>query len=148
MTPFETATSSSRLAFCSSAAMVLLSPAASASRKRRIAVLNEELTDLLRRRDFSLVLIRLIWDLIFATNDAFRSLPLVKFLDLLLDERRRLSVHLAGPQTGARPLATTPEIARTIRSRVYPASASPPLTPISARANSEIAKVIIPGRHL
>jgi hypothetical protein len=68
MTPFDTATSSSRVALLSSVAIALESPAASASRNRRIAVLKDERTDLLRRRAFSLVLIRLIWDLIFATN--------------------------------------------------------------------------------
>jgi hypothetical protein len=45
-------------------------PASAASRKRRTAVFNEDLTLLLRKRAFSLVPIRLIWDLMFATKEA------------------------------------------------------------------------------
>ena len=45
------------------------SPAAAASRALRTAVFREDLTALLRSRAFSLVLIRLIWDLMFATNE-------------------------------------------------------------------------------
>ncbi|CAM5255434.1 hypothetical protein SANTM175S_01956 [Streptomyces antimycoticus] len=43
------------------------SPAATASRVRRMAVFSSDLTALLRSRAFSFVLFRLIWDLMFAT---------------------------------------------------------------------------------
>ena len=48
MTPFETATSSAFEAARSSAAVVATSPVAAASLKRRMAVLIDERTDLLR----------------------------------------------------------------------------------------------------
>ena len=44
-----------------------LSPAATASRTRRTYVLSSDLTALLRRRAFSFVRMRLIWDLMLAT---------------------------------------------------------------------------------
>ena len=43
-------------------------PASAASRKRRMAVLNSDLTALLRSVARALVLIRLSWDLMFATG--------------------------------------------------------------------------------
>src|SRR5207302_7321089 len=52
---------------CNSMALSL-SPASAASRNLRIAVFTEDLTDWLRRRAFSLVLMRLIWDLMLATR--------------------------------------------------------------------------------
>lgn len=56
--------------------MTAESPVASESRNLRTAVLMDDRTDLLRRRAFSLVLIRLIWDLIFAT----RAYLFIKFI--------------------------------------------------------------------
>src|SRR5437764_2513184 len=44
------------------------SPASAASRNLRTAVLSDDLTALLRCRAFSFCLLRLIWDLIFATR--------------------------------------------------------------------------------
>ena len=49
------------------------SPASAASRYLRMAVFSEDLTDLLRSRAFSLVLMRLICDLMFATLRRPRS---------------------------------------------------------------------------
>ena len=60
------------------------SPAATASRALRIAVLSEDLTALLRRRAFSLVLIRLIWDLMFATKEPFQVRQLMRSAPLPL----------------------------------------------------------------
>ena len=68
MTPFATATSSALEAVRSSVVITAWSPDTTAARNLRTAVLMEDETDLLRRRAFSLVLIRLIWDLIFATR--------------------------------------------------------------------------------
>src|SRR6476469_1835394 len=67
ITPLLAALSSLRLASRSSSAALVWSPESAASRNLRIAVFTEDLTDLLRRRAFSFVLIRLIWDLMFAT---------------------------------------------------------------------------------
>src|SRR5690348_1829897 len=69
MTPFEAALSSSREAAWASSCAFATSPDSTASRALRIAVFREDLTALLRSRAFSLVLIRLIWDLMFATNE-------------------------------------------------------------------------------
>src|SRR5690348_17626526 len=44
------------------------SPASAASRNLRTAVFSDDLTALLRCRAFSFCLLRLIWDLIFATR--------------------------------------------------------------------------------
>src|SRR5258708_8693083 len=74
MTPFETALSSWREAARVSSSALAWSPASTASRALRIAVLSDDLIDWLRWRRFSLVLIRLIWDLIFATNCLFTVL--------------------------------------------------------------------------
>src|SRR5579871_4075904 len=68
MTPFETALSSWREAARVSSSAFATSPASTASRALRIAVLSEDLIDWLRWRAFSLVLIRLICDLMFATE--------------------------------------------------------------------------------
>src|ERR1044072_2695509 len=68
MTPLLAALSSLRLASCSSSMALSFSPASAASRNLRIAVFTEDLTDLLRWRAFSFVLIRLICDLMFATR--------------------------------------------------------------------------------
>ena len=92
MTPFDTATSSSREAVFNSAAIVFESPAVTASRNLRTAVLSSERTDLLRRRALSLVLMRFICDLIFATK-------LRPSVYLLIYERRRVSANPATPQT-------------------------------------------------
>src|ERR1700709_1617849 len=68
MTPLLTALSSC-LDACRKAVLALsLSPASAASRKDRIAVFSELLVLLLRSRAASLVRIRLIWDLMFATK--------------------------------------------------------------------------------
>src|SRR5689334_22126108 len=66
MTPLPAALSSLRLASRSRTSAWSLSPASAASRNFRIAVFTEDLTDLLRSRRRSFVLIRLIWDLILA----------------------------------------------------------------------------------
>src|SRR5215475_12571862 len=70
MTPSLTALSSCRAAWRMAVCAVSRSPASAASRKRRIAVLSDDLTLLLRNRAFSFVRIRLIWDLMFATKEA------------------------------------------------------------------------------
>src|ERR671930_583695 len=70
MTPLPAALSSFLLASRSSSTAFSLSPASAASRNFRIAVFTEDLTDLLRRRRFSFVLIRLIWDLMLAMRTA------------------------------------------------------------------------------
>src|SRR4051794_11604305 len=67
-TPLPAALSSLRLAAWSSSAALSLSPAAAASRNFRMAVFTEDLTALLRWRRASLVLMRLIWDLMLATR--------------------------------------------------------------------------------
>lgn len=72
MTPFEAALSSLRDASRAASEAFSTSPAAAASRALRIAVLSDDLTALLRRRAFSLVLFRLIWDLMFATKEPFQ----------------------------------------------------------------------------
>src|SRR6478735_12561071 len=72
MTPLATALSSARAAARWYSVAFSTSPAAAASRALRIAVFREDLTALLRSRAFSLVLFRLIWDLMFATNEPFQ----------------------------------------------------------------------------
>src|SRR5690606_17060745 len=72
MTPLLTALSSFLVAFCSAFSAAALSPAATASRVRRTSVFSSLLTALLRSRAFSLVLLRLICDLMFATVKFFR----------------------------------------------------------------------------
>lgn len=72
--PLATAISSACEAVRSSVLITALSPDGRESRNLRTAVLMDDRTDLLRRRAFSLVLIRLIWDLIFAT----RATPTLK----------------------------------------------------------------------
>src|SRR5438105_4759190 len=72
MTPLLTALSSFLAARAWAAVAFSRSPASTASRVRRIAVLRADLADLLRCRAFSLVLIRFIWDLMFATKEPFQ----------------------------------------------------------------------------
>lgn|SRR5215211_282257 len=79
MTPLDVALSSARDAACASSVALAVSPAAAASRNRRIEVRRADLVALLRRRAFSFVLIRLSWDLMFATGAAFRRVFLVGF---------------------------------------------------------------------
>src|SRR5690606_40221991 len=67
MTPLLAALSSCLDATTRAAAAASLSPAAIASRTCRTCVFSSDLTALLRRRAFSFVRIRLIWDLMFAT---------------------------------------------------------------------------------
>src|SRR4051812_36934162 len=67
MTPLLAALSRSREAVLSRARAVSRSPASAASRNLRIDVFSDDFTLLLRSRAFSLVAIRLIWDLMFAT---------------------------------------------------------------------------------
>src|SRR5690606_37540039 len=67
MTPFEAALSSFLPAAASALAAASLSPAATDSRTLRTYVLRSDFTALLRSRDFSLVPMRLIWDLMLAT---------------------------------------------------------------------------------
>src|SRR6266496_4358252 len=69
MTPLLAALSSFLLASRSKGMAFSLSPASAASRNFRIAVLTEDFTDLLRRRAFSLVLIRLSCDLMLAMRE-------------------------------------------------------------------------------
>src|SRR5215203_2936241 len=71
MTPLLAALSSSREAVVMACTAVSRSPASAASRNLRTDVLSEDLTPLLRRRAFSFVLIRLSWDLMFATKKPF-----------------------------------------------------------------------------
>src|SRR5579884_2788583 len=78
------------------------SPASTASRNRRIAVLTADLTDLLRRRRFSLVLTRLICDLMLATR-----LPLA-FLCRRRSARRWMAPDRCGPAGGSRRAFDTP----------------------------------------
>src|SRR5919107_44640 len=68
MTPLLAALSSALLAARCSSVAFSVSPASTASRKRRAGLRTAERTDLLRCRRFSLVLTRLIWDLMLATR--------------------------------------------------------------------------------
>src|SRR4051794_8203150 len=69
MTPLAAALSSCLLATCSAVAAASAFPASAAVRKRRTAVFRADLTATLRCRRRSLVLFRLIWDLMFATRE-------------------------------------------------------------------------------
>src|SRR4051812_49262275 len=69
MTPLLTALSSALLASCSAVPAAAASPDSAAVRKRRTDVFRADLTATLRCRARSLVLIRLIWDLMFATRE-------------------------------------------------------------------------------
>src|SRR6478735_11087292 len=71
MTPLETALSSFLAASWPSLTALSLSPASAASRNLRTAVFRLVLTALLRSCRFSFCLLRLIWDLMFATCYAF-----------------------------------------------------------------------------
>src|ERR1035437_6168244 len=68
MTPFEAALSNLTDAVLKATSAFSLSPTAMASRTLRIWVFSSDLTATLRRRDFSFVAMRLIWDLMFATR--------------------------------------------------------------------------------
>src|ERR671920_1791352 len=70
MTPAEAALSSLREASWASTRARSASPEAAASRKWRTAVLSADFTDLLRSCARSFCLLRLIWDLMFATGQA------------------------------------------------------------------------------
>src|SRR5215470_6471665 len=72
ITPLLAALSSARDAARSATAAFSLSPASAASRNLRMDVFSADFTDLLRWRRFSFCLIRLIWDLIFATREPRR----------------------------------------------------------------------------
>src|SRR5512139_326780 len=130
MTPLLTALSSLRQALRISALAFSTSPVSEASRNLRIAVLSSDLTALLRRRAFSFCLLRLIWDLMFATT---KSLSLGSRWDM--DERgrcavctlgttqrhtqsHRLSIAEGDPQTSGRPgpAPVTPGGHRTVPS--------------------------------
>lgn len=67
------ALSSLRLVETRSSLALSLSPAVAASRKARIAVRSEDLTDWLRSRLRSLVRIRFTWDLMLATPEILSS---------------------------------------------------------------------------
>src|SRR4051794_20809305 len=69
MTPLLAALSSALLAVANAVAAASASPASAAVRNRRTAVFRADLTATLRCRRRSLVLIRLIWDLMFATRE-------------------------------------------------------------------------------
>src|SRR5689334_5549449 len=73
MTPLLAALSSSRAASRISVFAFSASPVAAASRNLRSEVLSDERTALLRWRALSFVLIRFIWDLMFATERQPRS---------------------------------------------------------------------------
>src|SRR3954471_3045705 len=73
MTPLLAALSRALPASRISVVAVSTSPASAASRNLRMAVFSDDLTDLLRSRAFSLVLMRLICDLMFATRKGPRS---------------------------------------------------------------------------
>src|SRR3982751_1259850 len=68
MTPLLAALSSLRDASRSSVSAAVASPDWTASLNLRIAVFSDDFTDLLRSRRFSFCLLRLIWDLMFATR--------------------------------------------------------------------------------
>src|SRR6266545_90280 len=68
MTPLLTALSRCRPAARASSCAFAESPDSAASRKRRTAVLSVDFTDLLRSRAASFWRLRLIWDLMFATE--------------------------------------------------------------------------------
>src|SRR5919108_1507454 len=68
MTPLLTALSSLTDATRSASSVSLMLPAAAASRKWRTAVRSDDLTALLGCLAFSFCLLRLIWDLMFATR--------------------------------------------------------------------------------
>lgn len=70
-TPLLTALSSLTAAFFRAASAAALSPAETAVRVVRMTVLSSLFTALLRSRAFSLVLLRLICDLMFATCGRF-----------------------------------------------------------------------------
>src|SRR6188508_3813546 len=86
MTPLLTALSSFLVAFASDFSAAALSPAAMASRVRRTSVRSSLLTALLRSLAFSLVLLRLICDLMFATC---RRLSFEGESDLCAGQRER-----------------------------------------------------------
>src|SRR5688500_16116146 len=89
MTPFEAALSSARVATWASSVALAASPASAASRKRRTEVRRADLVALLRNRAFSLVLIRLIWDLMFATGQASIAWGVVQKISVGRTHRRR-----------------------------------------------------------
>src|SRR6516165_1445348 len=68
ITPLLAALSSSRLAARMATTAASVSPASAASRNLRTLVFSDDLTALLRCLAFSFCLLRLIWDLIFATR--------------------------------------------------------------------------------
>src|SRR5499427_8185384 len=68
MTPLLAALSRLCDAACIATVAASTSPASAASRNLRTAVFSDDLTALLRWRAFSFCLLRLIWDLIFATR--------------------------------------------------------------------------------
>ncbi len=70
MTPLLAALSSRRPATRACSCAFAVSPASAASRKRRTAVLRVDFTDLLRSRAASFWRLRLIWDLMFATEQS------------------------------------------------------------------------------
>src|ERR1700757_3869776 len=68
MTPFLAALSRLRQAARIAVVAASASPASAASRNLRTDVFSSDLTALLRSRAFSFCLLRLIWDLMFATR--------------------------------------------------------------------------------
>src|SRR5260370_846624 len=68
MTPLLVALSRPRKAVRMASVAVSASPASAASRNLRTWVFRDDRTALLRRRAFSFCLLRLIWDLMFATR--------------------------------------------------------------------------------
>src|SRR5688572_29207164 len=83
MTPFEAALSSAFIASRPAATAASLSPASDSSRNLRTAVFRRDFTAWLRWRAFSFCLLRLIWDLMFATCGS-SELELVRIGSLVL----------------------------------------------------------------
>ena len=79
MTPLLAALSSCRHAARSATPVSSMSPASAASRNFLMDVFSEDLTALLRSLAFSFCLLRLIWDLMFATRKPrSRFVPLAR----------------------------------------------------------------------
>src|SRR5215467_4476879 len=92
------------------------SPASAASRNLRTAVFSDDLTALLRWRAFSFCLLRLIWDLMFATRKPRSGSGLV-------GRRGREFAHAAAPHTSAGRIRSDEAGYLNSRSRLKPGGA-------------------------
>src|SRR5207245_7076956 len=79
------------------------SPSSAVSRNLRTAVLSEDLTALLRRRAFSFCLLRLIWDLMFATRKA----SLERWFEVITPGSLRPGVCASAPAKNSRAFELT-----------------------------------------